>query len=153
MFFVVKKGSTLKPDLFSKHVGGTYGCMVRKRIRRHLEVLFGPDSGNPFDSSEGGLGSPLLPINTHTYMHTCMHTYIHACIHTCIHACMHTYMHAYIHAYIHACMHTYLHACIHTYMSHGQNTRRPLYQGGVRFCVTHAKTMENDKVSPKNDNP
>ena len=39
------------------------------------------------------------------------------------------------------------------YMSHGQNTRRPLYPGGVRFCITHAKTMENDKVSPKNDNP
>ena len=39
------------------------------------------------------------------------------------------------------------------YMSHGQNTRRPLYQGGVRFCITHAKTVENDKVSPKNDNP
>ena len=39
------------------------------------------------------------------------------------------------------------------HVSHGQNTRRPLYQGGVRFCITHAKTMENDKVSPKNDNP
>ena len=39
------------------------------------------------------------------------------------------------------------------HMSHGQNTRRPLYQGGERFCITHAKTMENDKVSPKNDNP
>ena len=36
-------------------------------------------------------------------------------------------------------------------MSHGQNTRRPLYQDGARFWVTHPKTMENDEVSPKND--
>ena len=44
-------------------------------------------------------------------------------------------------------------AILYIYMSHGQNTRRPLYQGGVRFCITHATTMQNDKVSPKNDNP
>ena len=50
-------------------------------------------------------------------------------------------------------VHIYIYIYIYVCMSHGQNTRRPLYQGGVRFCITHAKTMQNDKVSPKNGNP
>ena len=73
----------------------------------------------------------------------------------CVCMCMYVYVCECVLAYV--CMWLVAFACVSVgvgiiYMSHGQNTRRPLYQGGVRFCITHAKTMQNDKVSPKNDN-